>query len=164
MTLVVIIIGIVMISLGLWFTWQEKGPSKKKKSDNALDKKGSKEQPESKLNSEPESQIYDGIIIKESLGDPSILKTLDVITHDIESFTNLDVYKVKATPEDFGPLSKALKSDQYHIYFWSGYNRVAIFKDKTFQFRVGNSASWKQVIDYGLSCGIPIYKLDFPTD
>jgi hypothetical protein len=110
-----------------------------------------------------ETEIYEGVIIKDSLEDPSVLDDMEVISHEIEPLTNWDIYKVRATPDDFESLSKIVKPLRYYIHFWKGFDVVVIFRNKIFKYRLGDEASWKRVIEYGLSMGIPIDQLDFPT-
>jgi len=108
--------------------------------------------------------LYEGVIIKESLEDPSVLNDLEVISHDIDPLANWDLYKVKARPDCFEPLSKNLKSDKYYIHFWKKSDVVVIFRNKIFKYNIYDRVTWNKVIEYGLSIGIPISQLDFPTN
>ena len=51
------------------------------------------------------------------------------------------------------------------MHFWkSDKNIIAIFKDKVFKFNYDVKDSWKEVLDYGISIGIPVQELDFPIN
>ena len=47
------------------------------------------------------------------------------------------------------------------MHFWKDRDVIAIFKDKKFEFNYDDKSTWKDVVNYGLSLGIPKEQLDF---
>lgn len=50
------------------------------------------------------------------------------------------------------------------MHFWQEQDVIAVFKDRKFEFNYDDKSTWKPVIEYGLSLGIPKEELDFPID
>lgn len=110
---------------------------------------------------------YKGIVVEESLEDNRILNDLEVVKFKITEEENPSerwhLYTVKVSKQDIEKLSKNIKQ-KWYMHFWKGKNVIAIFKDKAFEFNLDDKLTWKPVINYGLSLGIPKEQLDFPID
>ncbi|URZ03354.1 hypothetical protein [Clostridium felsineum] len=111
------------------------------------------------------SKEYIGIVVEESLDDNRILNKLEVKKIHVTGHTNpIDrwhMYEVNVSKEEIEELSKHIIQDWY-MHFWKKSEIIAIFKDKTFEFNYENKETWKSVLDYGRSIGIPDEQLDFP--
>lgn len=110
---------------------------------------------------------YKGVIVEESLEDNRILNDFKIIEFRISKEENpanrWHLYTVQVSKEDIVRLSKNIKQ-KWYMHFWKGRNVIAIFKDKKFEFNFDDKSSWKPVVEYGLSLGIPKEQLDFPID
>ncbi|HUT21776.1 MAG TPA: hypothetical protein VMX18_00005 [Candidatus Bipolaricaulota bacterium] len=110
---------------------------------------------------------YKGVIVEESLEDNRILNDFKIIEFRISKEENpadrWHLYTVQVSKEDIVRLSKNIKQ-KWYMHFWKGRNVIAIFKDKKFEFNFDDKSTWKPVVEYGLSLGIPKEQLDFPID
>ena len=110
---------------------------------------------------------YKGVIVEESLEDNRILNDFKIIDFRISKEENpadrWHLYTVQVSKEDSVRLSKNIKQ-KWYMHFWKGRNVIAIFKDKKFEFNFDDKSTWKSVVEYGLSLGIPKEQLDFPID
>lgn len=110
---------------------------------------------------------YKGVIVEESLGDNRILNDFKIIEFRISKEENpadrWHLYTVQVSKEEIVRLSKNIKQ-KWYMHFWKGRNVIAIFKDKKFEFNFDDKSTWKPVVEYGLSLGIPKEQLDFPID
>ena len=110
---------------------------------------------------------YKGVIVEESLEDNRILNDFKIIDFRISKEENpadrWHLYTVQVSKEDIVRLSKNIKQ-KWYMHFWKGRNVIAIFKDKKFEFNFDDKSTWKPVVEYGLSLGIPKEQLDFPID
>lgn len=121
---------------------------------------------------------YKGVIIRESLGDKSCLKDLDIISTKVEQ-----VIKSHQTPwlkqwtlhtveidEDkaesvASQLSNALeKEHEWYADFKNKQFHYIIFRGKVFKVNRSTSKEYEKVKEYGVSLGIPDYQLDFSPD
>ena len=118
--------------------------------------------------------MYKGIIISESLNEPSFINQFKVyrveISKEEENIPNENrkarwhLYWVKAKAKQIKQLSKEIKQGWY-THFWNSKREMkVIFKDKIFNMQFDNKDSWKDAVEYGKSLGIPEYQLDFPVD
>lgn len=109
---------------------------------------------------------YKGIIIEESLEDNRMLNDLEIIDFEISKEENSSerwhLYTVNVSKEDIENLSKNIKKGKWYMHFWKGREVIAIFKNKKFEFNFDDKSTWREVIEYGLSLGIPKEQLDFP--
>ena len=105
--------------------------------------------------------MYKGVIIKSSLKEPKVLEEFKVLNQEMDG--DWELFTVEATREQIEQLAHELEEGWY-THFWQGRDVVAIFKDKIFEFNFDEKESWKPVVDYGLSIGIPIEQLDFPIE
>lgn len=110
---------------------------------------------------------YEGIIVEESLEDNRILNDFKIVDFRISKEENptdrWHLYTVQVSEEEIVLLSKSIKP-KWYMHFWKGRNVIAIFKDKKFEFNFDDKSTWKPVVEYGLSLGIPEEQLDFPID
>ena len=108
---------------------------------------------------------YNGTIVEESLIDNKILNDLEIVSVKISNDENIadrwHLYKVRISKKDIKKISKKLKFGKWYAHFWRGKEVIAVFKDKTFVFYYDKKETWKEVVDYGLSNGIPREQLDF---
>ncbi len=105
---------------------------------------------------------YTGTIIEQSLIDPSVLANLDVVNKEISGSWTLN--KVKVSEQEIEQLANNIESNKWYMHFWKGKDVIAVFKDKQFRFNYDNKETWKPVVEYGLSIGIPFEQLDFPIE
>lgn len=120
---------------------------------------------------------FKGVIIEESLGDKSILKSIKILSTKVEEVTekhktpwlkqwtkySIEIPEEKAD-EIAQEISKSLdyshgsawyadfKSDQYHYI---------IYKNKIFKVDRSKPEEYQAATDYGISLGIPDYQVDF---
>ena len=111
------------------------------------------------------SKDYTGTIVEEGLTDNRIINNLEIVGVKISDDENPSerwhLYTVKVSKEDIEKLAKNLKSGKWYMHFWRERDIVAVFKDKTFEFNYDDKSSWQEVVEYGLSLGIPKEQLDF---
>ena len=107
---------------------------------------------------------YKGIIIKESLEDPSILGSFETLKQKTSDDGAWEMYTVLIEEADIEKLSRVIKEGTWYCHFWEGKNIIAVFRNKTFSFDAQDKASWIPVLKYGRFLGIPEEQLDFPTE
>lgn len=120
---------------------------------------------------------YQGIIIQESLGDPSILRDTKILSIKIEEvtekhqtpwLTQWTLHSVEV-PEEKGnefaeKLSRSFDATHYTNWFADYKNdtyHFIIFPNKVFKVDLSNPVLYKDAKTYGISLGIPDYQLDF---
>ena len=108
--------------------------------------------------------MYTGTIIKESLENPEILKSFDVVSESYSEDVSWHLYNVVVSREQIDELSIVLKKGTWYAHFWYGDNVVVAFKNKTFEFSHKDRKSWQPATEYGKSIGIPEEQLDFPIN
>ena len=86
------------------------------------------------------------------------------ISNDDNPADRWHLYTINVSKEEINKISKKLKSTKWYAHFWKGNDVIAVFKDKTFTFKLDDKKTWKPAIDYGLSIGIPKEQLDFVID
>ncbi|HBM45979.1 MAG: hypothetical protein UT05_C0001G0044 [Parcubacteria group bacterium GW2011_GWF2_38_76] len=114
-------------------------------------------------------QIFKGAIIEESLEDGKILNNLKIIktvvTDDEDPRDRWHIHTIEATKGQLEEISKVIKPKKFYAHFWDDKkNIIAVFRDKIFEFKFDNEASWQPAILYGLSVDIPREQLDFLID
>ncbi|MDP3015173.1 MAG: hypothetical protein Q8N28_02045 [bacterium] len=111
---------------------------------------------------------YKGAIIEESLVDNRLLNNLEIINLEITTEENpaerWHIFKVHASKDDIDKLSKNINDKKWYMHFWKGKDVILCFQDKKFEFNRGDENAKKQVIDYGISIGIPREQLNFFID
>lgn len=111
------------------------------------------------------SKNYVGIVVEESLDDNRILNQLDIekiyITGHETPSDRWHMYEVNVSKKEIEELAKHIIDDWY-MHFWKGIDIIAIFKNKSFEFNYEDKSTWREVLEYGLSLGLPDSELDFP--
>ena len=116
---------------------------------------------------------WKGVIISESLEEPSLLNGFDVYKACISKRDQpIDdrghsgrwhMYWVRSTDKKIEALSSQI-TDRWYAHFWKGQRLVAVFRGKKFEFKSRDKLTWKEAVEYGKSVGIPEEQLDFPTN
>lgn len=116
---------------------------------------------------------WKGVIISESLEEPSLLDEFDVYRVRISKEEELidedgnkgrwHLYWVHATNEQIEALSREIKKGWY-AHFWNGEKLIPVFHGRKFAFHAKDRSTCKETIDYGKSVGIAEEQLDFPTE
>jgi hypothetical protein len=105
--------------------------------------------------------MYTGIIVDNSLTEPSVLNSLNIIkTWQDGSWI---LHKVQVTEPQIKQISDNLAEGSWYTHFWneSESEIIVIFKNKVFTIDVKDHSTWQEAIMYGKSLGIPIEQLDF---
>lgn len=110
--------------------------------------------------------LYCGVVVEEALDDNLLINSLSIekvcITHHKKREDRWHMYQVKVSLEQINVLTNHIIDDWY-IHFWNGTDIIALFsRNKQFRFKYDNKESWKEVLEYGRSIGIPEEQLDFP--
>ena len=105
---------------------------------------------------------YTGLIIEESLNDKHILNELVIIITQVAG--DWHITRVKISKDKIESLPANLVSDKYYMHFWKDDDVIVVFKDKIMTLKHSDRESWKPIIEYGKSIGIPEEQLDFPID
>ena len=110
-------------------------------------------------------KTYKGTIVEESLEDNRVLNNFEIIgfkiTDEDDPKDRWHLFNVKVSESDIKKLSKYIKSGKWYMHFWENNHIIAVFKERIFDFNHDDKSSWKEVVAYGLSLGIPIEQLDF---
>ncbi|HEY8269858.1 MAG TPA: GNAT family protein [Pseudobdellovibrionaceae bacterium] len=115
--------------------------------------------------SSPEiTKKYRGMIVEESLEDPTIINNISIQNVQITSPSRWHIYTVSLSKEQIDQYQKFLKRGPWYMHFWRGDDIVAVFKDKTFHLSKNDKGTWLPAIAYGKSIGIPEEQLDFLTE
>lgn len=108
---------------------------------------------------------YKGTIVQESLIDDRQLNDFEVIkfkvTDDEKPENRWHLFTVVALEEDIKKLASNLKPEKWYAHFWNGDDVIAIFPNKTFNFKHSDKSTWMEAVNYGKSLGIPEEQLDF---
>lgn len=107
---------------------------------------------------------YKGTIVEESLIDKSVLSNLEVIKSEVSANLGWHLFTISVTEEEIYKFSNNIVSDKWYMHFWHNRNVIAVFKNKIFEFNYDDKDTWKPVLQYGLSIGIPKEQLDFPIE
>jgi hypothetical protein len=99
---------------------------------------------------------YRGTIVKESLKDGTILKSLKVTGHRIvgRPRDSWDLVSVEVSLEDLAKLKYYINDGPWYAHFWNDNELIIVFKDKIF-------TDVQSAMEYGMSIGIPLEQLDF---
>lgn len=108
---------------------------------------------------------YKGTIVEESLEDNRVLNDVQIVGFRISKDENpadrWHLYTVNISRDEILKISKCLKAGKWYMHFWNRDDVIAVFKDKTFEFKYSQKETWKDACDYGRSLGIPEEQLDF---
>jgi len=115
---------------------------------------------------------YRGVIIAESLDDPTLLNaflvykariTEDNMPLDYEGNTGRwHIYYVRCSRDEIEELQQHVLRGWY-AHFWKGNKIIVLYNDKRFEILQNDKSTWKQAIEHGRAQGIPENELDFPT-
>ena len=109
-------------------------------------------------------KTYKGTIIEQSLANPSMIKKLKVLSESISPNNHWHLYAVEVSEKEIDEISRNLSAQKWYAHFWNGKDVIVAYKGKIMRFKYDNKETWKPVVGYGLSIGIPIEQLDFPID
>ena len=123
---------------------------------------------------------YQGTIIAESLGDPSILRMVKILATRVEKVTEkhktpwlkqwtLHTVEIPEDKTDEFAQKVSTSFDKHHpnwyVDFKNNMYHFIIFSNKIFKVDLANPILYKEAKSYGMSLGIPDYQLNFhPLD
>jgi hypothetical protein len=106
---------------------------------------------------------YHGIIIKEGLKDPSILRQMEILgTKKTGEWTLL---RVEVNENRINEIIRIVERNLltkpvYYAHFYRNEELIVVFPKKIFHL-TPNKKTWKPAIEYGKSMGVPEDELDF---
>ena len=114
---------------------------------------------------------YKGIVLLESLNDPSVLSQIEIVnirfkdepTATAEQPNKWSWYSVRV-PESFieeymHKVSGSLKKRAWYTNLWREGDYILIFPNKIFRNQSLHEYEWQEAIEYGMSIGIPLEQL-----
>ena len=117
---------------------------------------------------------YKGVIIEESIEDKSVLKTIEILSTEIEKTTpqhksgvsqwtlHTVLIPTNKANDIAYKISKALdKKDSWYADFKNKNEHYIIFRNKVFLIDRSNKEEYDEAREYGISIGIPEYQVDF---
>lgn len=111
---------------------------------------------------------YQGTIVEESLLDNRLLNGFKINKFRISNAENPDdrqhLYEVDASTEQIDDLAKQLKPTGWYTHFWQGDSVIVVYPNNRFDIVYSDKDTWKEVVAYGQSIGIPLEQLDFKID
>lgn len=108
---------------------------------------------------------YYGIVIEESLRSSAVLSGFDIVAHKrqggwrflLVALCEADLgHQIERLQQEMIPVAE----DCWYNHFFAGERLVVVYQDRVFHTTV-NPADGAEVIQYGLSHGIPREQLDF---
>ncbi len=125
------------------------------------------------MQEEPPEVLWRGMLIAESLKDPTLINELRVSgarisreelpLDDAGHLGRWHLYWVDVTPEQIEAIREQLKPGWY-AHFWAGDRMVVVFDDARFDLDRFDRSGWAPAIEHGLRRGLRREWLDFPTD
>lgn len=110
---------------------------------------------------------WKGCVVEESLEDNRILNDIEIvkvrITPDDAAEERWHIYNVLLSESDIDIVHHNLKQ-AWFMHFWKDNKMVVLFKDRKFDIDAKDKKTWKDVIEYGLSLGIPREQLSFEKE
>lgn len=113
----------------------------------------------------PSMSPYLGVIIEQSLADPSYLDEVEVVRRQRDPggswvFLLVRVPEARAR-EAFARLRAALPPDErWYAHFFRGSELVVVFRDAVLSMTT-DPATWTEAVAHGRALGIPAEQLDF---
>ena len=115
-------------------------------------------------------ESYHGIIINVSQRDKSILRKMQIIGVKKAALHLIKLYKVEVKAEEIEDTIKSLQQNlsakllfkfkNFYFHFYRNDELIVVFRDRIFRLSTDRS-TWDEVIQYGISLGIPDKQLDF---
>lgn len=109
------------------------------------------------------SQHFIGMVIEESLNDPTVLNEISVKKVQITSPGSWHIYTFTTPDLHVERYMSWIKDGPWYMHFWRDNEIVVVFKDRFFTFMKDDPSSRQPAIDHGKSMGIPLEQLDFIT-
>ncbi|MGZ4387688.1 MAG: hypothetical protein ACXVZO_12215 [Gaiellaceae bacterium] len=108
---------------------------------------------------------YLGIVVEQSLTDPSFLQEIDVVASESEGPGSWRFLLVRIDPElldeELARLRRALATDEpWYAHAFRDRELIVVFADALFWLTT-DPASWSPAVEHGLAAGIPPEQLDF---
>ena len=123
------------------------------------------------------ANMWQGVVLEESLDDKSLLNLTKIVGTDIDKLEEEDrvmtFHKIEVTDsERYQFIEKARQSIKpgFYIHLCKGGKMCVIFKDKIFKFKKGQQSLLEKAREYGKSIGIipeqmPFeHLIDYPFD
>lgn len=107
---------------------------------------------------------FRGMIVEESLADPSVINHLSIKGVQITDPGRWHVYTVELTDHQIGGCQNWLKEGPWYMHFWRGDEIIVVFKERIFRFSRHDKSTWTEAIAHGLKLAIPKEQLDFLTE
>lgn len=109
---------------------------------------------------------FRGTIIERSLKNTQVLeKTTIERTYPSDDDT---LYDILIDEDHISEFAQHLAPGPWYAHFWKpGSDRaIVVFRDRTFEITISDTATWRDAVAYGISIGIPKEELDFkiPSD
>ncbi len=108
------------------------------------------------------NKIYKGIVVAESLEDPSILKNAQILDTKKDILGTLHTTLISRNQID--ALPEYIKDGPWYAHFWHGGEILVVFKHETFTIHPHHPEERQRAFAYGLEQGIDGDALDFPID
>jgi hypothetical protein len=123
-----------------------------------------------------EHMDYEGVIIKESLKDPELLHSVQIVSTTIEPVTDAHetpwlkqwtLHTVIIPAARAGEIAESLsheletEHDAWYIDFKNNTTHYIVFPGKVFKIDRTKADEYQAATSYGLTLGIPAYQLDF---
>jgi len=116
-----------------------------------------------------------GIIIEESLSDPSVLDKIQILSTEIEEvtenhktpwLTKWTMHSVAIPEENIDSLAKELnhiidRAESWYADFKNEKVHYIVFKNKVFAIDRTKKEQYDEATAYGISLGIPAHQVDF---
>ena len=112
----------------------------------------------------PSSEKFKGMIVEESLKDPTLINTFSISKVEISSPSHWHIYTVSINEHHILNLQKFIKDGPWYIHFWNDKEVIIIFQKRIFRFVKTDKSSWAQLMNYGKELEIPESQLDFKMD
>ena len=115
---------------------------------------------------------FKGIIIAESLIDPTVINSFTVFGAEITradkaidyegNIGRWHLYSVMCSREEINELQPHILHGWY-AHFWKGDKIIVVYNDMQFEVDKNDKKTWKEAIEHGRNQGIPANELDFVT-
>lgn len=112
----------------------------------------------------PAPTRFKGMIVEESLKDPTLINAFSVSKVEISSPSHWHIYTVSTNEDYILSLQKFIKVGPWYIHFWNDKEVIVVFQKKIFKFLKTDKNSWECLKTYGREVGIPESQLDFGMD